>query len=124
MGDCGPSGVLMLPTLVEVFGIPGGSAPSTTAILEDVTAIACGSAHTLLLRSDGQVLAFGDNRHGQCGVPAHITRQSAATATGSADSAPPLPRPVACIPADGLHATAVACGYWSSFVLRTPTPAP
>src|SRR3712207_4798811 len=46
---------------VPVLG-PGGS-----GFLTDVTAIACGGNHSLALRSDGTVWAWGDNSSGQLG---------------------------------------------------------
>lgn len=31
--------------------------------------VSCGARHTLAVTSDGQLFAWGDNRHGQCGLP-------------------------------------------------------
>lgn len=38
-----------------------------------VTAIAAGSYHTVALRGDGSVYAWGDNRYGQTTVPAGLS---------------------------------------------------
>ncbi|KAI4466478.1 regulator of chromosome condensation (rcc1) repeat [Holotrichia oblita] len=36
--------------------------------LQDIESVACGQNHTIALRSDGTVYAWGDNRYGQLGV--------------------------------------------------------
>ncbi|HRV03910.1 MAG TPA: hypothetical protein P5025_02530, partial [Candidatus Ratteibacteria bacterium] len=40
--------------------------------LKDVIAIAAGSQHTVALKKDGTVVAWGYNRDGQCNVPAGL----------------------------------------------------
>ncbi|MEK4328474.1 RCC1 domain-containing protein [Paenibacillus sp. FSL R7-0297] len=37
-------------------------------VVENVSSIAAGYRHTVLLRPDGAVIAVGDNRYGQCEV--------------------------------------------------------
>lgn len=39
-----------------------------TMVLREHVAVAAGCAHTLGLKSDGTVVAMGDNEHGQCDV--------------------------------------------------------
>lgn len=36
--------------------------------LEGIKSVACGEHHTVILRSDGTVMCWGDNRHGQLGI--------------------------------------------------------
>lgn len=36
--------------------------------IEDVRSVACGQSHTVVLRRDGTVLSWGDNKHGQLGL--------------------------------------------------------
>ena len=50
--------------------------------LSDAVAISAGWIHSLALRSDGTVVAWGDNRYGQVTVPAGLTDVVAITAGG------------------------------------------
>jgi hypothetical protein len=50
--------------------------------LTGVTGIAAGSAHSVALRSDGSVVCWGDNKFGQCTVPAGL---GAVTAVAAGD---------------------------------------
>jgi hypothetical protein len=48
----------------------------------NIVAIAAGANHALVLRADGQVLAWGNNCYGQCSVPAFVTNAVAIGAGG------------------------------------------
>ena|GEM_PF-5751800 len=48
-------------------GATGRSTPMQVSGLKDVTAIAAGSYHTVVLKKDGTVWGFGDNYYGQLG---------------------------------------------------------
>ncbi|MFC1742761.1 RCC1 domain-containing protein [Candidatus Riflebacteria bacterium] len=82
------------------------SSSSTTASsvpLTDVTAIAAGEGHSLALKSDGTVWAWGDNGYGQIGQG------------GESSSKYYVPVQVA-----GLSdVVAIAAGYYSSFALKS-----
>ncbi len=41
--------------------------------LTDLVAVAAGSGHSLGLKADGSIVAWGDNDYGQCNVPAPNT---------------------------------------------------
>lgn len=56
--DCGSAG-----------NSPCGRLPAAVPGVNDVVAIAAGTEHVLALRSDGTVLAWGSNSHGQLGDP-------------------------------------------------------
>jgi alpha-tubulin suppressor-like RCC1 family protein/lysophospholipase L1-like esterase len=79
--------------------------PTQVPGLTNVTAIAAGYDHSLVLRSDGTVWAFGYNRYGELG-----------TTTNNGTSNPnPTPTQV-----PGLtNVTAIAAGYYHSLVLRS-----
>jgi len=54
--------------------LPNGYAAMVQpANIGDVTAIAAGAAHTLVLRKDGTVIAWGNNLYGQTNIPAGLT---------------------------------------------------
>ncbi len=55
--DCGSRG-----------GSPCGRTPASVPGITDAVAVAAGFDHSLVLRSDGTVLAFGSNANGQLGV--------------------------------------------------------
>ena len=40
--------------------------------LSDVTAIAAGEYHSLALKKDGSVVAWGQNKNGECNVPENL----------------------------------------------------
>ena len=50
--------------------------------LMNATAVACGSRHTLALRSDGTVLCWGDNSHGQSTPPEDLVDVQAVACGG------------------------------------------
>jgi len=62
---------------VRVFG---GSIPAAPAGLSNVVAIAVGSSHALALKSNGTVVAWGDNTFGQTNVPSDLTNVAAISA--------------------------------------------
>ena len=63
-------------TEIITWGYNGGGLYTTPAALTDVIAIAAGSHHNLALRSDGTVVAWGENSHGQLDVPdRHVERR-------------------------------------------------
>lgn len=75
------------------------SAPGTVAGLTDVTAIAAGRSHSLALKSDGTVWAWGSNEYGQLGIGSTV------------DSAVP-------VQVGGLSGiTAIACGWQHSLAV-------
>lgn len=55
--------------------------------LTDVRAIALGSSHALAMRTDGSVVAWGDNSEGQTNVPLGLKGVSAVTASSGASLA-------------------------------------
>lgn len=48
----------------------GGQVLLDPFALQDLTAVDCGSGHSLGLKADGSVVAWGFNGYGQCNVPA------------------------------------------------------
>ena len=65
-------------------GKPVSPAPETAVPfdLTDVRAIAAGDAHALALKSDGSVVAWGDNTNGQITVPSDLGTDNVAIAAG------------------------------------------
>lgn len=61
------------PVLVMEFWPYGTSRYSAPAGLGNLTAIAAGAQHTLALRPDGSVVAWGNNSYGQTNVPAGLS---------------------------------------------------
>ncbi len=57
-----------------------GSARPAPAGLSGVTAIAAGSSHTVALKDDGTVVAWGDNAYGQTTIPAGLSGVTAIAA--------------------------------------------
>src|SRR5262249_29718576 len=55
-------------------GAPGGVAPPVVPGLADVMAVAAGEYHSLALKRDGTVWAWGENAHGQLGDGTLILR--------------------------------------------------
>src|SRR5688572_1001658 len=51
--------------------------------LVGIAAVSVGDDHTLLLKPDGSIVAFGDNGSGQCNVPAPNSGFIAVSAGGS-----------------------------------------
>ncbi len=76
--------------------------------LSDVLAIACGYWHTLALRSDGTVWAWGNNTYGQLGT------------TTTAHSAEPVQvSGLSGVDTNVDNVTSIAGGYWHSLALKT-----
>ena len=50
--------------------------------LTNVVAISAGGLHSLAMKSDGTVVAWGQNEVGQCSVPANLTDVKAISAGG------------------------------------------
>ncbi|MDL2288569.1 hypothetical protein LJC32_04225 [Oscillospiraceae bacterium OttesenSCG-928-F05] len=71
--------------------------------IDNVRAVACGEAHTLVLKTDGTLWAFGDSTHGQVG--------SGAVPSG----APFVPAPVKIL--DGVHS--IETDSEASFAIKT-----
>jgi hypothetical protein len=78
-------------------------------VLSGVTAIAAGSAHTVALKNDGSVVAWGFNDHGQTTVP--VAAQSGVTAIAAGRDH------TVALKNDG---TVVAWGYNGNGVIGTP----
>src|SRR5207247_2498452 len=51
--------------------------------LSNVVALSCGGTHTLALKSDGTVVAWGDNSSGQCNIPNGLTNVIAIAGGGA-----------------------------------------
>ncbi len=70
----------------QVTGRPSTSSPTSTngspPGLADVIAIAAGGYHTMALRRDGTVIAWGDNVYGQTNVPSTLSGVVAIAAGG------------------------------------------
>ena len=91
--------------------------------------VAAGAWHTLALRADGGVLAWGENYDGQCDVPADLVNAVAVAAGGYHSLALRADRTVvawganssgqATPPAGLSNIKAVAAGSWHSLALRS-----
>jgi len=77
----------------------GTSSPVQVAGLSDVTAIAAGSSHTVALKSDGSVWAWGYNYYGQLGDGSTTNQSSPVQVAGLSD--------VTAIVASGEHTVAL-----------------
>ncbi|GAB4136787.1 MAG: hypothetical protein Fur0037_01590 [Planctomycetota bacterium] len=58
------------PAQSRVLGFGVQVFDSAIPEIQDAVHVACGDYHSLVLRRNGEVLAWGDNRFGQCDVPA------------------------------------------------------
>jgi alpha-tubulin suppressor-like RCC1 family protein/subtilisin family serine protease len=99
-GQLGDNTTTQRNTPVQVVG-PGGS-----GWLTGIVAVAAGEQHTLALRSDGTVWAWGWNTYGELGDNTTTSRSAPVQVTG---------------PGGQGHlagVTAVACGYYHSVALR------
>lgn len=100
--------------------------PATAA---DLVAIAAGNWHSLALRADGHVVAWGANWLGQCNVPASLTNAVAIAAGGYHGLAIDTRTRVIAwgdndygqcnVPAGLSNVLALAAGNWHSLALRT-----
>ena len=68
------------PMNVSTWGLSGVPVPQG---LSDAVAVAAGYAHSLALRSNGTVVAWGSNEFGQAAVPPGLTNVAAISAGGS-----------------------------------------
>lgn len=69
--------------------------------------VACGSAHTLALTSDGQVYAWGENSSGQLGDGSSITRNAPVAVNISSGSSALFGKSVVAISAGAFHSLAL-----------------
>ena len=67
------------PLHVSAWGLRS-AATNVPQGLNDAVAVAAGSFHSLALRSNGTVVAWGDNDFGECDVPAGLTNVKAISA--------------------------------------------
>ncbi len=101
---------------------------AVSPVATNATAIAAGSWHSLALRSDGSVLAWGEDYDGQCNIPANLTGFRALAGGGYHTLALKSDGTVGCwganyngqaTPPPGLSGVrAVAAGTWHSLALR------
>jgi M6 family metalloprotease-like protein len=94
----------------------------------NAVAISAGAWHSLALREDGQVLAWGGNYEGQCAVPASVSNPKALAAGGYHSLALMPDRTVigwganysgqTTVPAGLKDVVAIAAGSWHSLALR------
>ena len=110
-----------------------------TGILTNVVAITGGAGHSLALRQDGTVVAWGDNSYGQARVPTGLTdvvviaagawhnlavrSDGTVAAWGAGTVVDPgdnngLQLGQSMVPAGLTNAVAVAAGFWHSLALR------
>jgi uncharacterized repeat protein (TIGR01451 family) len=100
-------------TPVQVCAV-AASAPCAS-LLSGVTAIAAGDAHSLALRSDGTVVAWGDNSSGQLGDGTTTVRTTPVQVCAVAASAP--------CASFLTGVTAIAAGAFQSYAITTPPTA-
>lgn len=81
LGQCGQGkkAKLARPTPVPELRTAGSAGASVDS---PVVEVRCGANHTLLRTSNGEVLATGSNRYGQCGVSASAAGKNAAAGQG------------------------------------------
>ena len=70
----------LAPGKMVKWGTGNGPDLSIPAGLTGVKAIAAGSGHAVVLKSDGTVVAFGLNNYGQVNVPAGLSEVTAVAA--------------------------------------------
>jgi hypothetical protein len=103
--------LLMRPNLTVAQNnviVWGGEAPPG---LTNAVSVAAGSSHSLALRRDGMVIAWGNNDYGQTDVPSSLTNAAAiSSGAGSVSSV--------ALRSDG-HVSAWGPGSWAA--LRLPT---
>lgn len=76
------------------------------ALVKDITTLACGNKHTMLVNKAGQVISFGCNEHGQTGHP----QTSNHTGRGQSNDCIIHPTLVEALQNEGVVAVSVACG--------------
>jgi M6 family metalloprotease-like protein len=116
---------------LTLLGTAGDGSVGQTAVMPaavNLVAIAGGAWHTLCLRTDGRVVAWGDNWDGQCNVPGALSRVVAIAAGGYHNLAVQADGTVAAWGADYYHQArvpanlrdvlAVAAGAWHSLALK------
>jgi hypothetical protein len=117
-------------TVVPLFlvGDDSLSQLGVTAIASNAIAVAAGAYHTLVLRADGIVVAYGNNADGECDVPPDLTEVADIAAGGYHSVALKTDQTVRVWGADfygqvsGVpaltNAIAIAAGTWHSLALR------
>ena len=113
--------------LVAIWGRSTAGQTNLPAGLTNITAVSCGGAHNLLLRSDGTVLSWGENDYGQTNVPPGLTNVVSISASGDSSMALKADGTVVGwgrgdfgqtnVPSDIVDAVAIAGGL-SCFALR------
>jgi alpha-tubulin suppressor-like RCC1 family protein len=90
LGSSGQLGIGPLPTVNfksrSARVMPEVPYPARVADLGDVTAISAGAAHSLALRKDGMVLAWGENKLGQLGDGTLVNRDRPVAVPGVRDA--------------------------------------
>ena len=87
--------------------------PAPTQVMSGVTTVAAGGAHSLAVKSDGTLWAFGDNSSGQLGTTTNVGT-SAPTPTS-----PPMPTPTPTPTQVMSSVIAVAAGGAHSLVVKS-----